>query len=448
MSWKPECNLYNTTDNSRWDDALFESRHKRILSDEAYQDHIVPTAIKKVRTNVECKLGENGDAVIPEINTTSNNSNTQCNTNIQEEEETENCELYVRTKVPKSTSSSLQLQGLCPVKEYPNGTPEEEELGQDYIIEGSPRDINYNIEQKFLVEMPEDFFKLWKCCRSINKEKPEEALCKAGLTLVGPYDLLNGKLDKLKTSHVSSYVCHWRYYYDPPEFMTVIAGDRNEYHIGYYRDDPFQMPCFVASMSSLEPGIIKPLGENIFAGVCNYLTQQMRENPFKKEPYQRLYNCLEKYAKSLNYSLKTTTPGIKWRNRNIVAKGFHGAGIVAHRYYDDGCIDTPESRENLRKIFQMVVEAKSEDEQNKYFEEVRKLINNVQLSYDDSDYGPGVELGMNMLTYGSEVFHKSIFMLLGVAYDLMGKEPNVDILLAHLKNRRRGSNMSMLELVE
>ena len=47
----------------------------------------------------------------------------------------------------------------------------------------------------------------------------------------------------------------------------MIAGDVDEFHIGYYRDDPFYMPVFVASMSSLEQGRIKPMGENIFAGV-------------------------------------------------------------------------------------------------------------------------------------------------------------------------------------
>lgn len=53
----------------------------------------------------------------------------------------------------------------------------------------------------------------------------------------------------------------------PIILQTVIAGDKNEYHIGYFRDDPFQMPNFVASMSSVKPGNIKPLGENIFAGI-------------------------------------------------------------------------------------------------------------------------------------------------------------------------------------
>lgn len=49
--------------------------------------------------------------------------------------------------------------------------------------------------------------------------------------------------------------------------QTVIAGDEKEYHIGYFRDDPFLLPSFVASMSSVRPGTIIPIGENIFAGI-------------------------------------------------------------------------------------------------------------------------------------------------------------------------------------
>ena len=54
-----------------------------------------------------------------------------------------------------------------------------------------------------------------------------------GLTLVGPYDILAGKHKKATNP---CYLRHWRYYYDPPEFMTVIRGDdKKQFHFGYYR---------------------------------------------------------------------------------------------------------------------------------------------------------------------------------------------------------------------
>jgi len=34
----------------------------------------------------------------------------------------------------------------------------------------------------------------------------------------------------------ANYLLHYRYYYDPPEFMTVLRGDdKSLFHMGYYR---------------------------------------------------------------------------------------------------------------------------------------------------------------------------------------------------------------------
>ena len=55
-----------------------------------------------------------------------------------------------------------------------------------------------------------------------------------GLQLVGPYDILAGKHKGIKPK--ASYLLHWRYYYDPPEFQTVVRGDDNtQFHMGYFR---------------------------------------------------------------------------------------------------------------------------------------------------------------------------------------------------------------------
>jgi hypothetical protein len=59
-----------------------------------------------------------------------------------------------------------------------------------------------------------------------------------GLHLVGPYDVLAGRTQRIsaKATKQPNYLRHWRYYYDPPEFMTVIRGDdKTQFHIGYFR---------------------------------------------------------------------------------------------------------------------------------------------------------------------------------------------------------------------
>ena len=61
-------------------------------------------------------------------------------------------------------------------------------------------------------------------------------LSSLGLQLVGPYDVLAGKTKRQAHSGHPNYLLHWRYYYDPPEFLTVVRGDdKKQFHIGYYR---------------------------------------------------------------------------------------------------------------------------------------------------------------------------------------------------------------------
>lgn len=42
--------------------------------------------------------------------------------------------------------------------------------------------------------------------------------------------------------------------------------------------------------------------------------------------------------------------------------------------------------------------------------------------------GTGIELGLNLFTFGGDVFHKTIIHLLSVGYDLTERDPFIDIL--------------------
>lgn len=69
----------------------------------------------------------------------------------------------------------------------------------------------------------------WSFCFS------EALISSIGLQLVGPYDILAGKHKKTKSADLN-FNLHWRFFYDPPEFQTIIAGDsKTQYHMGYFR---------------------------------------------------------------------------------------------------------------------------------------------------------------------------------------------------------------------
>ena len=55
------------------------------------------------------------------------------------------------------------------------------------------------------------------------------------LRLVGPFEILDGALKECKT--LPNVHLHYRYYYDTPEFMTIIRtlDESSQFHFGYYR---------------------------------------------------------------------------------------------------------------------------------------------------------------------------------------------------------------------
>lgn len=86
-----------------------------------------------------------------------------------------------------------------------------------------------------------------------------------GLVLGGPYDILTRKLDN---SSLEDCLCHDRYNLDPPEFQTIIKGnEKTQYHIGYYRDDPKELPVFVAFIKTSENCSLTPMARTIFGAL-------------------------------------------------------------------------------------------------------------------------------------------------------------------------------------
>lgn len=73
-------------------------------------------------------------------------------------------------------------------------------------------------KELFLVEMPNDFFQFYKCLKEL--ESFEKVLSSVNLELIGPYDLLLGKLPILDDKEL--YLVHWRFFFDPPEFQVSI----------------------------------------------------------------------------------------------------------------------------------------------------------------------------------------------------------------------------------
>lgn len=92
-------------------------------------------------------------------------------------------------------------------------------IQQDNVTYFSKETDNKIYKECFQVEMPNDFFKFFEC---LNEESSsvEHLMASVNLEMIGPFDLLLGKLPKLEEKDL--YLIHWRFFYDVPEFQVMF----------------------------------------------------------------------------------------------------------------------------------------------------------------------------------------------------------------------------------
>ncbi|XP_006026278.2 histone PARylation factor 1 [Alligator sinensis] len=303
-----------------------------------------------------------------------------------------------------------------------------------------PGPLRTEVEACYRLRMPEDFFHFWDFCQELDPDAPAEALVSSvGLKLVGPYDILAGKHKKAKKSTELNFNLHWRFFYDPPEFQTIIVGDsKTQYHMGYFRDMPDELPVWVGVNEAKKSCVISQVGDNIFAAVKLYLSKKLKEVTEKKKNsvLKDIDEKLTRTAKELGYSLEQKTMKMKQRDKKVVTKTFHGAGLVVPVDKNDvGYRELPETNANLKRICKAIVDAPSDEARLKAFAPIQEMITFVQFANDECDYGMGYELGMDLFCFGSHYFHKVVGQLLPLAYTLLKRNLFAEIIESHLANR-------------
>ncbi|KAI1238384.1 hypothetical protein IHE44_0013110 [Lamprotornis superbus] len=295
-------------------------------------------------------------------------------------------------------------------------------------------------ETCYRLRLPEDFYQFWKFCEELDPEKPSDALVSSvGLKLVGPYDIIAGKHKKAKSTDVN-FNLHWRFFYDPPEFQTILVGDsRTQYHMGYFRDVPDELPVWVGANEAKKGCVISQVGDNVFAAVKLFLSKKLKEVADKKKTavLEDIDEKLTRTAKELGYSLEQKTLKMKQRDKKVVTKAFHGAGLVVPVDKNDvGYRELPETNANLKRICKAIVDAPTDEERVKAFAPIQEMLTFVQFANDECDYGMGYELGMDLFCYGSHYFHKAVGQLLPLAYSLLKRNLFAEVIEQHLGSRR------------
>ncbi|KAJ0179533.1 hypothetical protein K1T71_005245 [Dendrolimus kikuchii] len=298
------------------------------------------------------------------------------------------------------------------------------------------------IKELFLTEMPKDFFKFFEFLNDGGKGI-EKDLASVNLELIGPYDLLLGKLPVLDDKEL--YLIHGRFFFDPPEFQAVLKKKgKSQYHIGYFRDSPDDIPEFLASNDSEKDYVITPMAENIFAATYLYLQNEKKSSPFIAIACQKLLEKIKKYADDNDYSLEQYD--MKKRKSKMLTATFHRAGIVVP--YDKksqlGYRPLVETDANLKKLFKNVEKASTQNEKDKILSELQPVITYSSIAMDECDFGTGLEAGVALFCSGLKELESSTLSSFNVAYTLLKREAFGKIIQAHMKYRRKGPDMSLL----
>ncbi|KAF0751617.1 histone PARylation factor 1 [Aphis craccivora] len=325
--------------------------------------------------------------------------------------------------------SSNQIQRFTFVGEsQPSQTPDLNDREQPEDL--SVQDVTdfdcfkKKISELFLIkEMPKEFYDLWSFCKRQCSAHPEDALLPVGLKLVGPYDVLAGHMNGFNANDVEKTVLHWRYYYDPPEFQTILASTTSEFHIGYYRDVPLEFPVCVVSNDSSKNCIIQNLGKSLFQVLKKHLLclDSKIANTFKKKLH--------------DYEQRKVTETLLGRQCLPVTKTFHKAGIVVpyDRKTDVGYRPLSESEHNLKKILKSYNEA-SESKKIEVMNKLQPIINYANIASDECDFGTGFELGIDFFCDGNPDLHRICKQLLVTAYSLLRRPQFATIIKVIITN--------------
>lgn len=341
------------------------------------------------------------------------------------------------------------------------------------------------IERLFLVKMPEDFFLFWEFAKTINHRKPCSAFSHAYLewSLVGPYDVLSGLITDFHGFNKESLLRHCRFYYDPPEFQTVITKkDSHMTHYGYYRDEPDQIDPIVVMNMSAKGGQLNEAGDNLFTLLRGELDSAIASLSKSSQDVPPLTSSSSKTTRgtksSENNSKQSQLEKAKakqeltiirdklldfcsshddvssesWSRTNSrrskrVAKTLNTLGIVVPLDGDTGYRDLGITDAKLKTTLNRISDFDDEDKSKcNLYKDIHQLITNSNMANDECDFGMGLELGLDLFFQGDTYYHKDIEFLLTNAYTLLGRENFIEILKAHLAERRKDDKVSLLEI--
>ncbi len=151
--------------------------------------------------------------------------------------------------------------------------------------------------------------------------------------------------------------------------------------------------------------------------------------------------CDSHHKNDRKFSVQAKTIKMKAREKKVNCKTLHTAGLVVPVTTSGfGYREVPETLESQKKMFTSCCskadEKSSAARKRKGEDDIQEIITLIQFANDETDYGMGLEFGLNMFTFGDMALHKYIRATLPVCYMLLGRDLYAETIREHLKNRK------------
>nr|CAH8828349.1 unnamed protein product [Trichobilharzia regenti] len=292
------------------------------------------------------------------------------------------------------------------------------------------------IDQGFYLKCPPDFLSFYEFCKTLSNDAPLDALSEIGFRLVGPFEILHyGSKDQVKKGQWSN---HYRFYHDPPEFVTVVVCSNDQSHIGYFRDS-YESTPFVAKSTATISGVIEYCGQNLFAFLRTVLDRKTSCHT------SHLLESFDEFVSAKNILIDDSSSFIKHRKKHQVCATTNSIGLMIDVSEGDiGYRPISVSYSELNSRLQSIVNANSNEAQLAKFIPLDELITYANFANDEGDFGQGLELGLSLLAFhpkarplkSADVLNNKIKHLLSVGYKLAKKNEFSQVIEAHMDDRR------------
>lgn len=293
------------------------------------------------------------------------------------------------------------------------------------------RDRRRQLRKLYGFDFPDDLFRFWEFVNRLQPLDPLHALVDYSVHLVGPFEILAGRFDGRNPR--LSILLHWRYYLDPPEFFTVLAGG-DGFHSGYYLDDPSEGKGFVASYFAYDAFELTADGETLFEAVRLSLEdhyQSCVEEPENQIDLQETMRGIDRLRRRLSEYATADRPekGAAYTEKYRSVRPSSDESLVAYTFEGMGIAVPPDRYRPLpwedERLWEHLYET----------EDPLDVVEEARQALREGYPGTALKVGKDLWAIGGERHTEYAYELLDGAYSALGRDVLREVLRVHRANR-------------